>query len=153
MKIDPLEIPDEGLELSGSLAVADYDIPVGEIQGWKDFQYRFQITKMENQITVMGTLSASFNATCSRCLDPLPWKLEVKDFCHLLDCPGEAVLDLTPLIREDIILALPIAIRCELDSGDKCPRSGRVFAFNEEDFAEKRRATVWRNLDQLKTEN
>ncbi len=153
MKIDPRKIPESGLTLQGSLPVADYAIPAENITGWSTLDYSLQVNRNGSEITVTGTLEASFQIQCARCLDPIPWKLEIKDFCQILSVPEEAVADLTPLIREDIILALPLAPRCELDSAGRCPRSGRVFAPGKDDLAEKRRATVWRDLDQLKREN
>jgi len=153
MKIDPRQIPESGLTLQGSLPVADYAIPAENITGWNTLDYSLQVNRNGSEITVTGTLGASFQIQCARCLDPIPWKLKINDFCQILSVPEEAVADLTPLIREDIILALPLAPRCELDSGGRCPRSGRVFAPGKDDFAEKRRATVWRDLDQLKREN
>ena len=153
MKIDPRQIPEGGLTLKGSLPVADYAIPAENIIGWNTMDYSFQVVRTGAEITVTGTLEASFQIQCARCLDPIPWKLEINDFCQILSVPDDSVADLTPLIREDIILALPLAPRCELDSAGRCPRSGRVFAPGQDDFAEKRRATVWRDLDQLKREN
>ena len=154
MKIDPRQIPEEGLELTGSVPLADYDIPIGEIRGWNSIHYRFQAHKVGQEVTITGTLASNFETPCARCLDFIPWELKINDFCQVLAAPDEALLDLTPLIREDIILALPLAARCELDGAGRCPRSGKVYTLpNQDDFAEKRRATVWRDLDQLKTEN
>ena len=153
MRIDPCAIPESGLSLKGSLPVADYAIPAENIIGWNTVDYSFQVNRTGSEITVTGTLGASFEIQCARCLDPIPWHLKINDFCQILSVPDEAVADLTPLIREDIILALPLAPRCELDGAGRCPRSGRVFASGKDDFAEKRRATVWRDLDRLKREN
>ncbi|NDH86071.1 hypothetical protein EBY67_03325 [bacterium] len=154
MKIDPRTIPEEGLQLTGSLPLADYDVPTTGIRGWDKIDYQLTLNRMESEVTVLGSLSAKFESSCARCLDFIPWTLEVKDFGHLCPITGEDLLDLTPLIREDIILALPLAARCELDGAGKCPRSGKVFTFSDQDdFAEKRRATVWRDLDRLTTEN
>ena len=153
MKIDPRAIPESGLDLQGSLPVAEYGIPAEGITSWNTIEYSLHVARIGSELTVTGTLGASFQIQCARCLDPIPWKLEIKDFCQILSVPDEAVADLTPLIREDIILALPLAPRCELDSAGRCPRSGRVFAPGKDDFAEKRRASVWRDLDRLKREN
>ena len=154
MKIDPRQIPDGGLTLSGSLSASDYDLPPGETQGWDKIHYDLQLVRTGKEVTVTGTLSSDFKITCSRCLDFIPWKLNIKDFCQVCQVEEDSLLDLTPLIREDIILALPLAARCELDGAGRCPYSGRVFTPSDrDDFAEKRRATVWRDLDRLKTEN
>ena len=154
MKIDPRQIPEEGLTLSGSLSVTDYDLPPGETQGWDKINYRLNFARIDKEVTITGTLSSEFKITCARCLDFIPWKLNIKDFCQICPIQDDALLDLTPWIREDIILALPLAARCELDGEGRCPYSGRVFTPSDrDDFAEKRRATVWRDLDRLKTEN
>jgi len=153
MKIDPRQIPESGLTLQGSLPVADYAIPAENIIGWNTLDYSLQVSRHGSEITVTGTLGASFQIQCARCLDPIPWQLEIKDFCRIVTVPEDAVADLTPLIREDMILSMPLAPRCELDSAGRCPRSGREFAPGKDDFAEKRRVLVWRDLDQLKREN
>ncbi|NDC80327.1 MAG: hypothetical protein EB090_03520 [Verrucomicrobia bacterium] len=154
MRIDPRQIPDGGLTLSGSLPVVDYDLPPGETQGWDKIRYDLHLVRTGKEVTITGTLSSDFKITCSRCLDFIPWNLNIKDFCQVLQVEEDSLLDLTPLIREDIILALPLAARCELDGAGRCPYSGRVFTPSDrDDFAEKRRATVWRDLDRLKTEN
>ncbi|MCX6936074.1 MAG: hypothetical protein NTZ01_07810 [Verrucomicrobia bacterium] len=154
MKIDPRQIPEEGIELTGSIPLSDYDIPIGGIRGWDKIEYRLHATRVGSEVTILGSLFSEFEIPCARCLDFIPWALEVNDFDHLCSVPDDTLLDLTPLIREDIILALPLAARCELDGAGKCPRSGRVFIPSDRDaFADKRRATVWRDLDQLTTEN
>jgi uncharacterized protein len=154
MKIDPRQIPEEGLTLSGSLAASDYDLPPGETQGLDKIHYQLHAVRTGSDVTITGTLSSEFKISCSRCLDFIPWSLNIKDFCQICPVQDDALLDLTPLIREDIILALPLAARCELDGAGRCPYSGRVFTPSDrDDFAEKRRATVWRDLDRLKTEN
>lgn len=154
MKIDPRQIPEEGLTLTGSLPVADYDLPPGETQGWERINYHLNLFRTGKEVTITGTLSSEFRTTCARCLDFIPWSLNIKDFCQVCPIQDDDLLDLTPWIREDIILALPLAARCELDGAGRCPYSGRVFTPSDrDDFAEKRRATVWRDLDRLKTEN
>ena len=40
MKIDPRQIPEEGLTLSGSLPTVDYDLPPGGTQGFDKIHYQ-----------------------------------------------------------------------------------------------------------------
>ena len=89
MKIDPRQIPESGLTLKGSLPVADYAVPAENITGWNTLDYSLQVNRTGSEITVTGTLGASFQIQCARCLDPIPWKLEINDFCQILSVPED----------------------------------------------------------------
>ncbi len=76
--------------------------------------------KMEQSILVQGRLTLKLHCECARCLKPFTRCLELADWaCHLLLEGDEAVkitndcADLTPLIREDILLELPQRPLCQ----------------------------------------
>ena len=76
--------------------------------------------KMEQSILVQGRLALELRCECARCLKPFTHRLELADWtCHLLLEGDEAVkitndcADLTPLIREDILLELPQRPLCQ----------------------------------------
>lgn len=101
-------------------------------------------------IIVIGKLSTIVHLCCGRCLDWIDWSLAINDFCQEFAPPIDPVIDLTPLIREDILLALPFNSSCRLDVDHRCPYSGRLYCPETEPpplVAED----VWRELDQFKT--
>jgi uncharacterized metal-binding protein YceD (DUF177 family) len=58
---------------------------------------------------------------------------------------------LTPFIREDILLGLPLTAACQLDEKFRCPQSGKKFAPKEKAEKPIHGKDTWKALDQLKT--
>ena len=84
-------------------------------------------------ILVTGPLVGSMLLTCARCLRPFQaeFRLDVQE----LFAPGaeqdddeypleEGVLDLEPMIRDAVMLAMPFAPLCKPDCLGLCPRCG-----------------------------
>lgn len=82
-----------------------------------------------DSITVTGTISAPFRAECRRCLEPMT-AVAVADVQEIFErhpVDGETYLldvdqiDLEPLIRESVLLALPLAPLCREDCPGPAP--------------------------------
>ena len=58
---------------------------------------------------------------CVRCLESFPFDIEVKDFAVHTELTGPEVVDLTPFMREDILLNLPPYPHCDREGGRVCP--------------------------------
>ena len=78
------------------------------------------VTKMEKSILVQGRVGLTLQCECARCLKPFSRRLELPGWaCHLPLEGEEAVkiandcADLTPFIREDILLELPQRPLCQ----------------------------------------
>ena len=144
------DIPEDGLPLSGELATKDYDLPLGEYLDWEAIDYDLNASIIGTECLIRGSLSSSMKVACARCLDPLPLTLSIDAFEHSYPTEGVDSIDLTQDIREDILLALPLAPRCELDEKSKCPITGKTYAEGDDTFAEMNRETVWGALEKLK---
>ncbi len=78
-----------------------------------------------NEVTVTGSLRAPYRATCRRCLGPVEGQLEVdlREVFEAHPVEGETYLltrdwlDLEPMVRDALVLALPVAPLC----GPDCP--------------------------------
>ena len=73
-------------------------------------------------MVVTGDLKITLGCTCARCLEAFPLDLGLPQFAALATFEGEEALprdgdiaDLTPLLREDIYLALPTNPLCSPD--------------------------------------
>jgi len=82
--------------------------------------YDLEVQKIEKGILVQGSLQLTLECECARCLKPSQHPLSLQEWaCHLpLEGEDRVVLrgdfvDLTPYIREDILLALPQHPLCE----------------------------------------
>jgi len=94
-----------------------------------------KITRMAHGLLLQVQLGAFTIIDCVRCLDPFSRKLQI-DFADLytfaqnidensdLIVPEDGVLDLSPSIREEFILAIPINPLCSIDCKGLCPVCG-----------------------------
>ncbi len=79
---------------------------------------------MEKSILVQGQVRLDLRCECARCLKSFVQRLELKEWtCHLLLEGEEAVpvandsVDLTPILREDILLEFPQHPLCQPECG------------------------------------
>lgn len=84
--------------------------------------YDITAQKMERNILVQGTLSATLECECARCLKRFEQPLELPGWTALLELDGpekveikDDSVDLTPWMREDILLEFPQHPLCEND--------------------------------------
>ena len=85
-----------------------------------------------NSITVLGSLTAPWAATCRRCLVPVAQVLtiQVDEVFDKRSEDGDSYpleidfIDLEPMVRDLILLELPIAPVCREDCAGLCPDCG-----------------------------
>ncbi len=104
------------IRLEGSLPVEELDIdPRDEvIRVCHPLKYDLEVQKLEDSLLVRGQLHLVLECQCVRCLKPFQHHLELADWACHLPFQGEdhvAVVndcvDLTPFVREDILLEFP----------------------------------------------
>jgi uncharacterized protein len=85
-------------------------------------------------ILVQGELDTSFQAECGRCLTDTTVEITVPiEELYVYPPEPEAdstvaedgILDIAPLLREEIILATPLGILCKPDCAGLCPTCGK----------------------------
>ncbi len=93
-----------------------------------------QMSRNSRGILIRGTLETHILTECGRCLTPLlyPVALEIDELFSHPPSPETAYsvdeagnLDLTPLLREEAILALPMGVLCSPDCAGLCPECGQ----------------------------
>jgi uncharacterized metal-binding protein YceD (DUF177 family) len=105
------QLPGEELDLEGCDECVSLASPVS---------YDLVVQAMEDSFLVQGRLAIVLRCACVHCLKEFERPLEWKDWiCHLELTGEEAVavvndcVDLTPYIREDILLSFPQHPLCE----------------------------------------
>jgi uncharacterized metal-binding protein YceD (DUF177 family) len=85
-------------------------------------KYELEVQKMEGGLLVQGTLSLALDCECARCLKAFRQKLDFAGWTAHIPLEGEEkaavvndVVDLTPFVREDIVLAFPQRPLCGPD--------------------------------------
>jgi uncharacterized protein len=121
-----------------------------------DLNYDFTVQKIEKKLLLNGSLSIDLNCECVRCLKEFVYSIVLDNWSLTLELEGEErvqiindVVDLTPFIREDILLNFPLHPVCEpgctglteLLANSK----GNSESVNPEPFN-----PVWAELDKLK---
>jgi uncharacterized metal-binding protein YceD (DUF177 family) len=150
-------LEDQDLHLKGEVSPEELDIQGLDelIQVRKGLHYDLRVEKMERSMLVQGRLDIRLNCECARCLKPFEHRLLLPDWaCHLALEGEEAVVisndvvDLTPYIREDIVLALPQHPLCRPEcTGLEPPKKGSAAdAQHESELT----SSAWSELNKLK---
>jgi uncharacterized protein len=110
------------VRLQGELPVAQLDLdPRDEaIQLVQPLEYDVEIQKLEDGLLAKGKLRLDLDCECVRCLKPFQHRLELNAWaCHLpfqgegRACVVNDCVDLTPYVREDILLEFPQHPLCD----------------------------------------
>lgn len=145
------------LHLQGELPVTELDLDGLDecVKGDQPLKYDLDIHLLDGSFLIQGKLEMLLECTCVRCLKEFPQLLELGEWaCHLARQGEECVavvndcVDLTPYIREDILLAFPQHPLCE-PGCDKLPRS----AFSGQKNPSKgigSESSTWAELNKLK---
>ena len=112
--------------MHGELPVDELDMDTRDamIQVTQPLRYDIEVQKLEGSLLVRGVLQQTLECHCVRCLKPFAYKLELNPWtCHLpLEGEERIVIvndcaDLTPFVREDMLLEFPRHPLCRLDCG------------------------------------
>lgn len=142
------------LELKGALTPEELELTDLDelIRITEPVRYDLRASRLEGGILVQGRIEATLHCECARCLRPFPHALVLPEFaCHLALTGEEAApidndtVDLTPFLREDILLEFPQRPLCEPDCG------GLSQAPHGTDRT--RGDSPWDELDKLKLKN
>jgi len=110
------------ISLAGSLPVRELDIDPRDdvIQVRHPLEHDLEVQKVEDGLLVQGHLHLVLECQCVRCLKPFQHRLELANWACHLPLEGEdrvAVVndcvDLTPYVREDILLEFPRHPLCD----------------------------------------
>jgi DUF177 domain-containing protein len=125
MRINVKRIPAEGESLSGSDPASIMDLDEPDVHFGHEVEYQFFAQVQGNALLVTGQVSTPATLRCSRCLRVFDQRLRVEQFVFHQELHGEDFVDLTPSIREDIILGLPQRALCAETCKGLCPRCGK----------------------------
>ncbi len=97
---------------------------------------------------VTGRVSVEVRQSCVKCLRPFESTIAIPDFATQIELDGRESVDLTPEIREDILLVLSSHPRCDADDSTTCPATFR--SAPSAPSTEETDHSAWDALDQFK---
>lgn len=154
LKVNLRHLEEHGLHLKGELPVAELDLGVNDklIRADGPLRYDLSVELLRNAVLVTGSLELPLDCECARCLKKFKTVLKLPGWALHLPLEGEDkvsidndCVDLTPHVREDILLDFPQHPLCRTDCAglkSKTARKARV--------VEKPALNVWAKLDKLK---
>jgi DUF177 domain-containing protein len=110
------------LELRGELPVEELALEVHDevVRAEEPLRYELTVQSMEKSLLVQGRLQLTLKCECVRCLKAFAHTLELNPWTRHVALEGEEkvavnsdCVDLTPLVREDILLEFPQHPLCE----------------------------------------
>ena len=151
MKVHLKQIPPEGLHLEGE---EDCLIPELEAEGVRcagPMQYQIDVGVAEDSLWANGSLRQPVELTCVACLEKFVHPINVSSFAVHTELRGPEMVDLSPFMREDILLNLPAHPRCDSEDGRKCKAAIKQADAGREDKDQgAKREHDWGALDKLK---
>ena len=127
IKINTAQIGPEGLHIDGEEDSAILELE--SIHGIPVFRcstihYDLNATMVGQDLLVTGSAFVELETECVTCLDRIKVKVGDPKICvHIEKVPEEEV-DMTPEIREDILLAMPSRFKCSENCKGLCSGCG-----------------------------
>jgi uncharacterized protein len=155
LKVNLRQLEKQGLRLRGELPVAELELGVNDemIRAEQPLRHDLSVELLDDALLVTGTLVLPLDCECVRCLKKFQFNLKLAGWALHLPLAGEDkvdiendFVDLTPFIREDILLNFPQHPLCKPD----CAGIKQKKTVHEVEFAEKPAVAVWAELDKLK---
>jgi uncharacterized metal-binding protein YceD (DUF177 family) len=150
MKIHLKQIPPEGSHLEGEEDCLIPELASEGIRCLGPMSYSIDVGISDGSLWVNGVLKQKVELTCVACLEKFVYEIVVSSFAVHTELLGPEVVDLTPFMREDVLLNLPAHPRCDREGGRKCKEARPNYSNLEEEEREAKREHDWEALDKLK---
>ncbi len=125
MRLDVARIRDDAEAFKGEEEADILDLNEGDITAVSRVSYDLIARRIGPELVVSGSLSARVRFVCSRCGDAFETEVKEPEFTFDADVQsGVEFVDLTPDMRESILLALPAHPVCRFECRGLCPRCG-----------------------------
>ena len=124
-------LEEKNLHLKGEMAAADLEVAALDemIHANRPLSYDLEVQQIDQSVLVQGSLALTLDCECVRCLKPFKLPLKLDHWaCHIpLEGEDKAAVvsdcvDLTPYLREDIVLAFPQHPLCEPECSGLAPK-------------------------------
>jgi len=145
MKVHLKQIPPQGLHLTGEEECPLQDLASEDIRCAGLLHYDIDVGVGDGGLWANGSLSQPVEMRCVSCLQKFVHEIRVPAFAVHTELHGPETVDLTPFMREDVLLNLPAHPHCDRD-GDRVCKAKQI---TPEDQNAKRKSD-WSALDKLK---
>ena len=145
MKIHLKQIPAQGLHLDGDEDCPIHDLDAEGIRCAGQLYYNIDAGIAGGALWARGLLSQPVELSCVSCLEKFVHEIRVPSFAVHTELNGPETVDLTPFVREDLLLNLPAHPHCDKDGDLVC--NARQLTMEAQAATRK---PDWSALDKLK---
>jgi uncharacterized protein len=159
VRVNLRHIEEKNLQLQGDLAAEELEMDGLDelIHMAGPVSYDVEAQQLEHALLVQGRLSLDLDCECARCLKPFRLALRLEHWvCHLPLTGEEKVevtndcVDLTPFLREDMVLAFPQHPLCGPDCGGLARTQQKPEGKHNSTGKSAPASSAWAALDKLK---
>jgi len=156
------QLNDKNLKFEGTLSGVDLELEdIDELIHLPNpLSYNLEAQHVENAVLVQGRIHVTLDCECARCLKHFDYPVDFPDWvCHLSLVGVESAqvvndcLDLTPYLREDILLAFPQNPVCKPDCGGLSQPGQNLKAKPGGSSQSTDASSAWAELNKLKFED
>jgi uncharacterized metal-binding protein YceD (DUF177 family) len=145
VKVHLKQIPTGGLHLEGDEECPILELETEGIHCVGPIHYSIDLGVTSGALWASGSLSQPVELRCVACLEKFVHEIQVPAFAMHTELHGPETVDLTPFMREDLLLNLPAHPHCDRDAGRVCkPKQIEAAA------QDAGRKSDWSALDKLK---
>jgi uncharacterized protein len=145
VKVHLKQIPPDGLHLEGEEDCLIQELESESVHCAGPMQYKIDIGISEGSLWANGSLKQPVEVSCVACLEKFVHDITVPAFAIHIELQGPETVDLSPFMREDLLLNLPAHPRCDREGGRVCKAAKAEIA-----PIEAKRKPDWSALDKLK---
>jgi uncharacterized metal-binding protein YceD (DUF177 family) len=145
MKVHLKQIPVQGLHLEGEEDCPIQELEADGIRCAGRLHYDVDLGVAGGALWASGSLSQPVELRCVSCLEKFVHEIQVSSFAVHTELRGPETVDLTPFMREDLLLNLPAHPHCDRD-GDRVCKAKQL----ESGGQDAQRKPDWSALDKLK---
>ena len=140
------------LEINEEISAVVLALNETSVRAEQPIKVELTVQKEEEDFLATGWATTSLSLLCGRCAGWLPWPVRAR-VEHLFEGPHPNCIDLTPSIREDILLELPLNAACRLGADNRCPVTGELYQPRPETTGALAGEEVWEALSKIKTKD
>jgi uncharacterized protein len=156
LRVNIRHLEDHEVRLQGELPAAELDLENNDelVRARLPVRYDLTAQRLGEAILVQGRLEVTLDCECARCLKPFQHRIELADWTAHLALEGpekveikDDLADLTPCLREDILLEYPQHPLCEAGCAGLPNRAKEQ---ETKGASQTEGSSVWSELNKLK---
>jgi len=149
MKVHLNQIPVEGLHIEGAEESGFLEVDNPDFKALGPVQYSLDVGLSGTGLFATGTIRIDLELQCVVGLEKFVYPLVIDSFATQTELDGREMVDLTPYVREDILLSLPPYPHCDWNGEHVCEGAQKIMnRENGEPLLQTE--NVWGELEKLK---